>query len=59
MDYEADEIYYLARSGHDGWQRAVDKYRKKWVVRSDDPTVPDYLKRIESCMSASTDCRRR
>jgi len=49
----AEEIYYLIRSGPDGWQRAVDKYRKKMVVRSDDPTIGDYLKAVKELSGMS------
>jgi len=43
----AEEIYFSIRSGPDGWQRAVDKHRKKMVVRTDDPTIGDYLKAVK------------
>ena len=43
----AEEIYFLIRSGPDGWQRVVDNYRKKMVVRKDDPMIGDYLKAVK------------
>src|SRR5476651_2500547 len=49
----AEEIYFLIRSGPDGWQRAVDKYRKKMAVRKDDPTIGDYLKAVRELSGMS------